>query len=151
MIVSQDFREFLQLLNENQVRYLVVGGYAVAYHGNPRFTKDIDLWIDRTRPNAERLLSVLREFGFGDLGATIEDFLQDDQIVQLGRPPNRIDLLTSVPWVEFDACYQAKVLADDQGLTVPLIDLRSLIRAKEASGRLQDLADVEKLEEAAGP
>ena len=87
MVLSPDFEEFVALLNDHEVRYLVVGGYAVAFHGHPRYTKDLDVWIDRDLTNAERLLLALTDFGFGSVGLTTEDFLKPDQVVQLGYPP----------------------------------------------------------------
>ena len=96
MVLSQDFKEFVQLLNEHKVRYLVIGGYAVAFHGHPRYTKDIDVWIGLDKGNAGNLLNALKDFGFGSLGLKTEDFLNSDQVVQLGYPPNRIDLLTRI-------------------------------------------------------
>src|SRR5712692_1008652 len=109
MVLNQDLKEFIALLNANGVRYLVVGGYAVALHGHPRYTKDLDIWIELHRDNAVRLVTALDQFGFGSLGLKAEDFLEPDQIVQLGYPPNRIDLLTTAPGVEFETCYAARV------------------------------------------
>ena len=142
---NQDFKEFIESLNANQVRYLVIGGYAVALHGYPRFTKDLDIWIDRTRHNAACLVKALDDFGFGLLGLTEDDFLEVDQIIQLGYAPNRIDLLTSAPGVEFENCFNQKVQVIISGVQVNFIDLENLKISKKASGRLQDLADLEKL------
>ncbi len=88
-MLNQDFKEFIQFLNANSVRYLVVGGYAVAVHGHPRYTKDIDIWIEMSSENADNLLKALEQFGFGSLGLNSQDFLTPDQIIQLGYPPNR--------------------------------------------------------------
>jgi hypothetical protein len=145
-VLNQDFREFIQLLNENSVRYLVVGGYAVALHGHPRYTRDIDIWIGSTTENATKLIKVLDQFGFGSLGLRAEDFLVLDQIVQLGDPPNRIDLLTSLPGVDFDSCYAERVQVRMDELDVNFIDLDNLKISKRATGRLQDLADLESLQ-----
>ena len=142
---NQDFKEFVELLNANQVRYLVVGGYAVALHGYPRYTKDLDIWIDMTPKNAARLIQALQDFGFGSLDLQAQDFLEADQIIQLGYPPNRIDLMTTVPGVRFDDCYAARIEVIVSGVQVNFIDLESLKKNKRASGRLQDLADLEKL------
>jgi len=142
---NQDFKEFIESLNASQVRYLVVGGYAVALHGYPRYTKDLDIWIDRTPGNAARMVKALETFGFGSLDLQATDFLQADQIIQLGYPPNRIDLLTSVPGVDFAACYASKVQVKVEGVPVNFIDLENLRKNKKASGRLQDLADLENL------
>ncbi len=143
---NQDFKEFIQFLNANHVNYLVVGGYAVAIHGNPRYTKDIDIWIEMTPENAENLLKSLAQFGFGSLGLQSEDFLIPDQIIQLGYPPNRIDLLTTIDGVVFDDCYPLKLEVVIDNLIVNVIDLDNLKKNKKASGRLQDLADLEKLQ-----
>ena len=100
-MLNPDFKEFIALLNANDVHYLVVGGYAVALHGYPRYTKDLDIWIERSAENADRIVKALQEFGFGSLGLKADDFLVTDQIIQLGYPPRRIDLLTALPGVEF--------------------------------------------------
>ncbi len=145
-MLNQDFKEFIESLNANQVRYLVVEGYAVALHGYPRYTKDIDIWIESIPENAARLVLALDAFGFGSLGLQAQDFLEPDQIIQLGYPPNRVDLLTSVPGVQFDPCYDARVEVSIEGVNVNFIDLENLKKNKKASGRLQDLADLEKLD-----
>jgi hypothetical protein len=147
MIISQDFKEFIELLNTHNVQYLVIGGYAVAFHGHPRYTKDIDIWINRTGANAENLLRVLEDFGFGTLGLTIEDFLRPGYIIQLGYPPNRIDLLTSLKGVDFDTCYASKVDDIIDGVCLHFIDVEHLKISKRIAGRHQDLADVENLTE----
>ena len=145
-MLNQDFREFIQSLNDNGVRYLVVGGYAVALHGHPRYTKDIDIWIELSEANAAHLVEALREFGFGSLGLEVTDFLVADQIIQLGYPPNRIDLITSLEGVDFETCYEARVAVEMDNVTVNFIDLENLKRNKKATGRLQDLADLENLQ-----
>ena len=104
-MLNNDFKEFIQLLNVHSVRYLVVGGYAVAFHGHPRYTKDIDIWILLDKTNAKKMLDVLNVFGFSSLGLTEDDFLKKDNIIQLGNPPNRIDILTDLSGVIFDECY----------------------------------------------
>jgi hypothetical protein len=145
MVLNQDFREFIQLLNEHNVLYLVVDGYAVAFHGYPRYTKDIDIWIYLDQDNAEKLLKALEDFGFGSLDLKVEDFLDPDQVVQLGYPPNRIDLITDLKGVEFCICYSAKVEVEIEGTKVNFIDSENLKKNKQATGRHQDLADVENL------
>jgi hypothetical protein len=146
MVLNQDFKEFLSALNDNSVRYLVVGGYAVALHGHPRYTKDIDVWIDRTDANAERMVQALEDFGFGALGLRKADFLVEDQIIQLGYAPNRIDIITDLPGVEFTSSYEARVVVDVGDILVNFIDLDNLKQNKRTSGRYQDLADLENLE-----
>lgn len=146
MDLSPDFKEFVQLLNAHDVKYLVVGGYAVALHGYPRNTKDIDIWLWLDASNAEKLLQALDEFGFGSLGLSTEDFLVPDQIIQLGYPPARIDLITTLPGVEFADCYASRVEIQVENTTVNFIDLENLKRNKRASGRPQDIADLANLE-----
>jgi phage replication-related protein YjqB (UPF0714/DUF867 family) len=145
-MLSKDFKEFIELLNENEVRYLVVGGYAVAFHGYPRYTKNLDVWIEMSPKNANKIVSALKKFGFGSLDLKTDDFLESDQVVQLGSPPNRIDILTALKGIQFEACYQARVEVEIQGLTVAFVDLESLKKNKKATGRPQDLADAENLE-----
>lgn len=145
-MLNQDFREFIQSLNDNRVDYLVVGGYAVAFYGHPRYTKDIDIWLRPSENNAQAVVTALAQFGFGSLDIDKEDFLHPDRIIQLGYPPARIDLLTTIPGVDFDKCYQARVETLMDGLPISFIDLDNLLTNKRASGRLQDLADVENLE-----
>ncbi len=146
MALSQDFKEFVQSLNANNVRYLVVGGYAVSLHGYPRYTKDLDVWVELDAANANRIIRALDEFGFGSLGLQASHFLEPDQIIQLGYPPNRIDILTTVPGVAFEACFASKMVVEIDGVPVNFIDLENLKRNKRASGRLQDLADLDNLE-----
>ncbi|ABW66935.1 DUF6036 family nucleotidyltransferase [Desulfosudis oleivorans] len=145
-MLSRDFVEFIELLNSNSVRYLVVGGYAVAFHGHPRYTKDLDVWVQRSPDNAQNLLKALETFGFGSVDITEEDFLKENYVIQLGYPPNRIDLLTSIKGVDFDTCYASKIQADVSGIPIDFIDIDSLKKNKLASGRPQDIADVENLE-----
>ena len=145
-MLSKDFKEFIELLNENNVKYLVVGGYAVAFHGYPRYTKDIDIWIEISAGNAENMIKTLERFGFGSLNLKIEDFLEKDQIIQLGYPPNQIDLLTTITGVTFEECYKLKIQIEIQGLKINFIDIENLKNNKRATGRLQDLADIENLE-----
>jgi len=144
-VLNQDFREFVGSLNASGVRYLVVGGYAVALHGHPRYTKDIDVWLEATPDNAARVIDALEAFGFASLGLTQADFLVPDQIIQLGFPPNRIDLLTSLSGVDFADSYPARVQVDIDGLPVDFIDLENLKKNKRAAARAQDIADLENL------
>jgi hypothetical protein len=145
MIFNQDFREFIESLNKHNVRYLLIGGYAVALHGHPRYTKDLDIWIWMDNTNAANLLNALKDFGFSSLQLTPEDFLKPDQVVQLGFPPNRIDLMTSPKGVEFDTCFASRDEIEIEGVTINLIDLKHLKINKKATGRHQDLADLENL------
>lgn len=146
MIIDRNFKEFIQLLNKNRVKYLIVGGYAVALHGHPRYTKDLDIWIYIEKNNAEKLINALHEFGFASLDIKSSDFLVKENVIQLGSPPNRIDLLTSVDGVEFNSCYQSKVEVKIEDIIVDFINLEDLKKNKKATGRYQDLADLENLE-----
>ncbi|MBX7237211.1 MAG: hypothetical protein K1X65_22710 [Caldilineales bacterium] len=145
-MLNRDFKEFLQSLNDNNVRYLVVGGYAVALHGHPRYTKDIDIWLWLDKSNAVAMVKALEQFGFGSLGLRAEDFLVPNQIIQLGYAPNRIDLITTLEGVDFAICYEAKTQVMIDGILVDFIDLENLRKNKKATGRLQDLADLENLQ-----
>lgn len=145
MALNQDFKEFLELLNKHEVKYLVVGGYSVAIHGHPRYTKDIDIWILTNRENAESLLRALNDFGFGSLDLKPADFETPGQVVQLGNAPARIDILTSLTGVEFENCWENRIQAEDEDLTYPVISLDDLRANKRALGRHQDLADLEEL------
>jgi hypothetical protein len=146
MVLNKDFREFIELLNSHNIKYLVVGGYAVTVHGYPRYTNDIDIWFWIDKTNAENLIKALKDFGFGSLDIKVDDFLNPNKVVQLGYPPNRIDLLTSISGVEFDECYPKKVTINIAGISVYLIDIESLKKNKKASGRHKDLNDLENLE-----
>lgn len=145
MDLEKDLREFVELLNALNVRYLVVGAFAVAYHGYPRYTADIDLFIERSDDNAERLVQVIEKFGFGDLNLSVEDFLQEDQVIQLGISPSRIDLLTFLSGVSFQEAWSTREHGEINGLKVPFISKELLKQNKAASGRTQDLADLEHL------
>ena len=144
-MLSSDFKEFFQSLNDNGVRYLVIGGYAVAIHGHPRYTKDIDVWIERSPDNAVRMEKAIVQFGFASLQLTAQDFLELDQFVQLGFPPNRIDILNSTLGVEFTECYENKLGRMLDGVNVSFISLQDLIKNKQAVARPQDIVDLGKL------
>jgi len=145
-MLNKDFREFIELLNKNDVQYLVVGGYAVAFYGYPRYTKDLDVWIWVNDKNAKHLIIALNEFGFGSSGLSTDDFLQKGFVVQLGYPPNRIDIITEIDGLDFKDCINTKNVLQLDGIDVPFIDLKNLIKNKRSSGRAQDLADAEALE-----
>jgi predicted nucleotidyltransferase len=145
MVLNPDFKEFLKSLNDNQVRYLVTGGHAVAFHGYPRYTKDLDIWIEQDRDNARRMVTALEQFGFASLGLTDEDFLDPGVIIQLGNPPNRIDLLMTITGVEFDSCFESRIVILVDDVEINFIDLENLRKNKQAVGRPQDLADLDNL------
>jgi hypothetical protein len=140
-----DFKAFLRLLAEHDVRYLIVGGYAVGYHGYPRATGDMDVWVDATPENAERLVMALREFGFDVPELEPDLFLQPDRVVRMGHPPLRIELLTSVSGVDFSDCYSAREQDEIDETPVYFIGLEKLKENKRASGRHKDLDDLENL------
>lgn len=147
MEVQKDFREFLALLNEHEVAFMIVGGYALAFYGAPRFTGDIDVFVKRDRENAGRIITVLERFGFGTLKLTEEDFLAENNVIQLGLPPVRIDLITSisgVSWKEADASKEPGSYGD---VPVYYIGKNQYIANKRATGRVQDIADIEALGE----
>ncbi len=142
---NQDFKEFIESLNANRVHYLVMGGYAVAFHGHPRYTKDLDIWVEYNRENASGLVKALDQFGMRSLGLTSEDFSLPDQVIQIGYPPNRIDIMTSASGIEFSEAYEHRINVKINGIEVNFINLADLIKNKKATGRLQDLADLENL------
>lgn len=145
MVLNKDFREFIASLNENNVRYLIVGGYAVGFHGYPRYTKDLDVWIEISNENAENVVKALNQFGFSSSGFSAEDFINPDEFTQLGYPPNRIDIITSCEGVDFSSCYATKMQIEIDGLKVDFIDYENLLKNKQTVGRPQDLADVSNL------
>lgn len=146
MRVEKDFKDFIALLNKNNVRYLIIGGYAYSYYAEPRYTKDIDLLIDPAEDNAERILEAIRDFGFGDVKLTVQDFLEPGQVIQLGVAPLRIDLLTTIKGIRFTNAWDNRTTGQFGDIQAFFISKQDLIKAKKASKRKQDLADVEKLE-----
>jgi len=144
-LLNKDFKEFIELLNKNNVKYLVVGGYALAFHGYPRYTKYIDFWVWVNKENAERIMKTLQDFGFSSLDIKEEDFLSMGYVVQLGQPPRRIDLLTSVTGLDFEDCYVSKLQINIDGSNIDFIELENFKKNKRAVGRHQDLADLENL------
>lgn len=142
--LPSDFREFLSLLNQARIEYLVVGGYAVGYHGHARATKDIDIWVSDARGNVQRLVEVLREFGFD--APVLAQWVADSQkTLRMGYPPVRIEVLTQVSGVQFSEAYPARIRAELDGIPVNIISLQHLKANKQAAGRHQDLADLENL------
>lgn len=142
---SKDFEELFALLDAHEVRFLVVGGYAFAFHAKPRYTKDLDILIDSTPDNAQRILQALDDFGFGSLGLTIEDLTTPGNIIQLGHPPSRIDFLNSLKKVSFEEAWAHRVQGYFSGQKVFYIGLEDLIRNKQAVGRPRDRDDVAAL------
>ncbi|HAH08063.1 MAG TPA: hypothetical protein DCM05_16325 [Elusimicrobia bacterium] len=142
---KKDFADFIAALNAQGVEYVIVGGYAVVFHGHVRFTKDIDILVRPTPRNAKRLMSALKGFGFGGLGLKESD-VRPGNIIQLGRPPNRIDLLMSIDGVDADAAWDERVMGSFLGQTAGFLSKERLIENKKATGRTQDRADAEALE-----
>ena len=136
--LPKDFKDFLRLLNDEKVDYLLIGGYAVGYYGYPRATNDIDIWIAIHPENSQKVVNVLKKFGFNSPELEPELFLQQDKIIRMGHPPMRIEILTSISGVEFDECLQRKKVDTLAGISVNLISLKDLKRNKKASGRHKD-------------
>jgi hypothetical protein len=147
MEVQPDFRDMLASLSKRGVEHVVVGAYALAHHGVPRNTGDIDIYVRPSPENAKRIIEVLADFGFGSLGLTEADFTQPEQVIQLGRPPVRIDLLTSISGVTWEEADAGKVAGRYGELTVPYLGRAQLTANKRAAGRMKDLADLEALGE----
>ena len=145
--LQPDFSAFLRLLHTHRVEYLLVGGYAVAYHGYPRMTDDLDVWVRPTPENAERVVAALREFGFDVPALTPVLFTKQRQITRMGVEPQRLEILTSISGVDFDTCWAERVEEEWDGVPVRILSLRHLRQNKRASGRHKDLADLENLPE----
>jgi len=145
MKLERDRREFIELLNARDVRYVIVGAFALAHHGRPRYTGDIDFFVEASPENAERLNQVLEYFGFANVGVVEEDFTAADQVVQLDVEPYRMDLMTSISGVSFVEAWTTREYGDLDGLQVPYISRELLKRNKAAVGRKQDLADLDYL------
>ena len=148
MLTSPDFKELLSTLAKHRVRYLVVGGYAVMKYTEPRFTKALELWISTDEENAKAVFSALKEFGAPLIGLTAHDFTARGYFYQMGKPPFRLDIMMSIPGVEFEAAWENREEVLLEGLTIPFISRADLICAKVASGRGQDLLDAENLRRA---
>lgn len=148
--MSSDYRDLVDLLLTARVRFLVIGAHALAVHGVPRATVDFDVWVDPTPENAQRVWQALAQFGapLDALDVTVSDLSTPDLVVQLGLPPNRIDLLTSVSGLTFEDAWTSRTISDFEGLPTPFLDRKSLVRNKRATGRTRDLADVEALGDA---
>ena len=145
MRLNRDLREFIELLNSRRVDYVIVGAHSLAFHGRPRYTGDLDVLIQPTEANATKLVELLQDFGFTNAGFVPSVFTQAEQVIQLGRPPNRIDLLTSLTGVATIDAFASKVSAEIDGIPVFVLSKEMLIQNKRAVGRPQDLADLEDL------
>ena len=145
ILLPSDFKDFLRLLEENQVKYLLVGGYAVSYYGYPRATGDMDIWIETSLSNSFHVVAALKAFGFGSTAPAPEMFSRPDLVIRMGHPPLRIEILTGISGVKFDDCWRARKTATFDGIAVNIINLDNLKANKKASGRLKDLNDIANL------
>jgi len=145
MPLSKDLREFLESLNSNEVEYVVVGAFAVAHHGFPRYTADLDILVRTSEENVQRVLAALTQFGFGSLGIRAEDLLAPGTVIQLGVKPNRIDILTSISGISFEAVWESRTQGTLDGVTAQFIGRDALIHNKKSTGRAKDLGDAEEL------
>jgi len=145
MLTSPDFKELLSLLEKHKVRYLVVGAYAMMKYTEPRFTKDLDLWISTNKENSKSVYTALKEFGAPLEGLSPADFTQEGYFYQMGNPPFRLDVMMSIPGVTFESAWANRENVQLEGLVIPFISKTDLIKAKEASGRPQDLIDAKEL------
>ena len=143
--LQHDLKEFLRLLSDHHVEYLLIGGYAVSYHGYPRSTADMDIWIATTQENAQKIIAALEAFGFGDNKIEPSQFLLPDQITRMGIRPLQIEILTTKSGLEFETAYAKRVIEVIDGVSVSLISSEDLKTNKRASGRLKDLADLDNL------
>ena len=148
MLTSPDFKELLNLFEKHEIRYLIVGGYAVMKYSEPRFTKDLDIWIATDPVNAEAVYVALKEFGAPLANLTADDFTDQSCFYQMGRPPLRVDIMMSIPGVEFEEAWKNREVIELDDHTIPFISRSDLIRAKKASGRPQDKIDIDNLKKA---
>ncbi|MBF9253930.1 hypothetical protein I2I11_11555 [Pontibacter sp. 172403-2] len=145
MELNNDFQHFIALLNSCQAKYIITGGFAVAVYGYPRYTGDIDIWVDPSLENAFKVLAALQAFGYNEQQVNLQDLTTPDIVVQLGYPPNRIDLVTGLAGVDFDTCWNNKASLPFGDVAAYFISLKDLKRNKKASARQQDLLDLENL------
>jgi len=148
MLTNSDFRELLKLFEKHKIRYLVVGVYAVMKYSEPRFTKDLNLWIATDPENANSVYVALKEFGAPLANLMPDDFTRQDCFYQMGIAPLRVDIMMSIPGVEFEEAWKNREVVELDNLKIPFISRSDLIRAKEASGRPQDKIDIDRLKEA---
>jgi hypothetical protein len=148
--MNSDFRDLLRSLHDCDVRYLVVGGYAVIHHSQPRYTKDIDIWLEPTAENARKLMRAFQIFGIPVVGVAEEDFATSGTQYYLGVPPCAIDLLTTIPGLDFESAWVNQVICSENDFPIYYLGKADLIRAKRTAGRLQDLADIDELRRADG-
>ena len=145
IIFPQDFKEFLQLLNNKRIEYLLIGGYAVSFHGYPRATADMDIWVATNETNAKKLVDALKQFGFDTPQLSPQLFLQSKHIVRMGVPPLRIEIMNTISGVDFNKCFDERIVENIDDVAVNIISLKYLKMNKKASGRHKDLDDLENL------
>ena len=146
MEFQKDFKEFLKLLNEFKVEFVIVGSYALAYHGSPRYTGDIDIFVSSDIINAEKIINVIEKFGFGELGLKVDDFSNNRNIIQLGVAPVRIDILTSITGLTWNEAFKGAVKGSYDDESVLYLGREEFIKNKKAVGRNKDLADIDSIE-----
>lgn len=146
--MNSDFKDLLQILGDCEVEYLIAGGYAVIHHSQPRYTKDIDIWLKPSVANSSRLMKAFIQFGVPMIGVTQQDFTEPQVQYTIGVSPCMIDFLTSIPGLEFDPCWESKTTCTSNGFSVYYLNKQDLIKSKQVAGRLQDLADIEELNRA---
>jgi hypothetical protein len=151
MPFNQDFKDLFALFNQEAVEYLVVGAHAVIYYAEPRYTKDLDIWVRPSGENAGRVMKALSAFGAPLGGLTDKDFTDTEQVFQIGIAPNRIDILMGIAGVDFDTASANKIMSTYEGVPIPIIGRQDLIRSKKAVGRPQDIIDAARLEETEKP
>ena len=147
MEIQSDFRDLLESFNKNRVDYVIVGGYALAFHGAPRYTGDLDILVNASEDNAHRILQSLNEFGFGSFVLSIQDFREPNKVIQLGYPPVRVDIVTSISGVSWGEAFQNRVAGKYGDITVHYIGRKQFVINKRTVGRKKDLADLEALSE----
>ena len=146
MTLNENFIEFIKLLNENNVKYVLVGGWAVIFEGYSRTTGDMDVFVERDEENAEKIINVIKEFWGSTIGFSKEDFLKEENVIMMGRPPFRIDILMDISGVNFKEVFDTSKIYDDEGVKIRCIHINELIKNKKSTGRLKDLADADMLE-----
>lgn len=145
MHLNSDFRDFIKLLNTHNVKYLLIGAFVRAFYGRPRYTGDMDIFIETTAINSEAIMNVISDFGFGSTGISANDFLNPDQTIQLGNEPRRIDILTGITGVAFTDAWANRVRTEIDGIPVNILSKEDYIKNKKALGRHKDLADIEEI------
>ncbi len=146
MNLNENFVDFINLLNKHKVKYVLVGGWAVIFEGYSRNTGNMDILVEREEKNADKLIIVIKNFTGSTIGFEKEDFLKEENVIMMGRPPFRIDILTDISGVSFKEAYESSKLYEDEGLKIRCIHINELIKTKKATGRLKDLGDVDMLE-----